>query len=112
MGKTVAAALILILVVLVIWTGVAVAVKAIQAARWQRALRQAKWVPHVEITGPREVTVSVRRVASLGRRREVLSEFAPEVIQITGLGDPRLTEAMTVAGEQAILNNAVNLRED
>lgn len=112
MGKAAAAGLLFVIVVLIVWTGAAVAVKSIQAARWQRALQRAKWVPHTEMVGPHEAEVSVRRVARLGRRQEILNEFAPVTVHIEHPGDPRLFEALTLAAEQASINNAVNLGED
>jgi hypothetical protein len=114
MGK--AAAVIILITVLVAAlvaavAGLATAARALQRYRWSRAVQQARWESCTEIVGPNTVLVSVRRVARLGRRREELpgSEFAPTRIQISGLGDPTLTEAEGRAQQQADINNTIGL---
>jgi hypothetical protein len=109
MGK---AAAIILLVVIFITAGMFLGrmmVAVVQNHRWRRALQQARWEPFTKMISSNEVSITVRRVARLRRRYEVLHEFTPEIIEITGIGDPKLVEVQAMAAEQAEINNAISL---
>lgn len=109
MGKALAVTVLLILLVLVVWLAVTVLCRFANLLLWERAKGQAKWETHTEMSGLYEASVTVRQVATLPWRREVLHAFPPEVVQIAGLGDPKLLEAQGRAEQQASDNNMVGL---
>lgn len=111
MGKAVAIVVVLIVACLIIWTTALVIVQVVYRTLWRHAKRAARWEPHTEMVGNYTAAVTVRRVAKVFGTTKVLAQFDPELISITGLGDPRLLDACARAQEQADINNAVGLRE-
>jgi hypothetical protein len=105
MGKAAAIVVVFVIVGLILWVIAALLwryINGLGSARWERAKRRAQWEEHTDVSrestqdGTPIAEVTVRKVARMGHRIEVLEvrpvtkvaapdPFAPELIEAQAL---------------------------
>ena len=110
MGKAAAIAVLFVVAWLIIWTIAAllwgIASKA-RAARWERAKRRAQWEEHTDASqdatqdGTPIAEVTVRKVARMGHRCEVLETRSVAKVPAPDAFAPELIEAQALAWARA-----------